>query len=105
MVVVLLLALGSLPLAACTGVVLARDGHVIAGEYQDSCRSHSYLWAEPVAGRRPRFGRSGFRTSRTVMGITDDHRRIGYGESSSFHPFKVGHCTVGREACHQGGTG
>lgn len=36
---------------ACTGVVIARDGHVIAGGNEDWSRPDSYLWAEPTAGR------------------------------------------------------
>ncbi len=51
LVVALLLVLGSVPVAACTGVVIARDGHVIVGGNEDWSRDDAYLWAEPTAGR------------------------------------------------------
>ena len=47
----LLLLLASMPLVACTGVVIARDGRVIVGGNEDWSRDDSYLWAEPAAGR------------------------------------------------------
>jgi len=49
--IAVLLALGSVPVAACTGVVIARDGHVIAGGNEDWFRPDSYYWAEAEAGR------------------------------------------------------
>ncbi|GAG52224.1 unnamed protein product, partial [marine sediment metagenome] len=47
----LLLVLGSASAWACTGVVIACDGHVVAGGNEDWSRPDSYMWAEPVAGR------------------------------------------------------
>ncbi len=47
----LLFAFTSVPGAACTGVVIARDGHVVVGGNEDWFRNDSYLWAEPAAGR------------------------------------------------------
>ena len=50
-IVVWLLLFGSVSAVACTGVVIAKDGHVIAGGNEDWSRNDSYLWAEPAAGR------------------------------------------------------
>ena len=36
---------------ACTGVVIAKDGHVIVGGNEDWSRDDAYLWAEPAVGR------------------------------------------------------
>jgi hypothetical protein len=51
LVVALLLVLGSVAVAACTGVVIVRDGHVMVGGNEDWFRPDAYLWAEPAAGR------------------------------------------------------
>jgi len=51
LVVAVLLLLASVSATACTGVVIAKDGHVIAGGNEDWFRNDSYLWAEPASGR------------------------------------------------------
>jgi len=40
-----------MPVAACTGVVIARDGYVMVGGNEDWFRPDAFLWAEPTAGR------------------------------------------------------
>jgi len=46
----LFLTFVSLSAAACTGVVIAKDGHVIAGGNEVWFRNDSYMWAEPTVG-------------------------------------------------------
>jgi len=50
-IVLLVLLVGSGSVVACTGVVIAKDGHVIAGGNEDWSRNDSHLWAEPASGR------------------------------------------------------
>jgi len=50
-VALMLFVLGSASAWACTGVVIARDGHVVVGGNEDWLRPDAYLWAEPAAGR------------------------------------------------------
>ncbi len=48
LLVVILLSTLSVGAAACTGVAIARDGHVVVGGNEDWRRWNSYVWAEPT---------------------------------------------------------
>jgi hypothetical protein len=50
-VALMLFVFGSASAWACTGVVIARDGHVVVGGNEDWLRPDAYLWAVPAAGR------------------------------------------------------
>ena len=51
---ILVLALAvplSVPVAACTGVVISRDGTTVVGVNEDWYRPNAYLWADRALGK------------------------------------------------------
>lgn len=50
LVILVLLLVGAVPVLACTGVVIARDGQVLVGGNEDWQRWDSWMWAEAARG-------------------------------------------------------